>query len=159
MANLNTTIEWCDTTWSPVTGCTKVSAGCENCYAERIFPRIYGKTRRFTDVICHEDRLEQPLHWRKPRRVFVNSMSDLFHEDVPDDFISRVFAVMYLSRRHTYQILTKRSERMLDYLNEMSNDPDAYCYAWASEMNDYLDDVTTEIWPLPNVWLGVSIED
>ena len=98
MANLNTTIEWTDVTWNPVSGCTKVSQGCKRCYAERVFPRVYGKDevedvdqdmpitrpRRFTDVRCHPERLSQPLHWKTPRRIFVNSMSDLFHEAVPN---------------------------------------------------------------------------
>lgn len=104
-------IEWTDATWNPVTGCSKVSQGCKNCYAERLFPRVYGRDiveyrdtvagdphvtrqRRFTDVRCHPDRLDKPLHWRKPRMVFVNSMSDLFHALVPDEFIAQVFGVM-----------------------------------------------------------------
>src|SRR5512138_1319358 len=107
-----TTIEWTDATWNPITGCWKVSAGCKNCYAERVFPRTYGRERKFSDVMCHEDRLAQPLHWKQPRRIFVNSMSDLFHEDVPFGFIDNIFAVMALTPQHTYQILTKRPERM-----------------------------------------------
>src|SRR5512138_537500 len=128
-----TSIQWTDRTWNPVTGCTKVSAGCKYCYAERVFPRAYSRdrvpiikngrdpdpandahfrSRQFTDVRCHEGRLEQPLHWRKPQRVFVNSMSDLFHEDVPFEFIDQVFAVMKKASVHTFQILTKRPERM-----------------------------------------------
>src|SRR5262245_27591801 len=107
-----TTIEWTDATWNPVTGCTKVSQGCKNCYAERVFPRAYGKTRKFTDVKCHYERLRQPLHWRNPRRIFVNSMSDLFHEDVPPEFLLSVFDTMYISPMHTFQILTKRPGRM-----------------------------------------------
>ena len=121
-------IEWTDATWNPVTGCTKVSQGCKNCYAERLFPRAYGTRkpgrgnggksvnqtgRTFTDVRTHPDRLDQPLRWKRPRRVFVNSMSDLFHEDVPDSFIDQVFAVMALAPLHTFQVLTKRPERML----------------------------------------------
>ena len=85
-----TKIEWTEKSWNPVTGCTKVSAGCKNCYAEIIAKRFW-KDRKFTDVQCHEDRLEQPLHWRKPSMVFVNSMSDLFHEDVPFEFIEEVY--------------------------------------------------------------------
>ena len=90
---MSTKIEWTDVTWNPVTGCTKVSAGCKHCYAERQFPRVYSP-RRFGDVQCHPERLEQPLRWRKPRRVFVNSMSDLFHPQVPDYFVRSVFGVM-----------------------------------------------------------------
>ncbi len=116
----STKIEWTGATWNPVTGCAKVSHGCKRCYAERDWqrlqhlPRFAG--RAFTDVACHPERLDQPLRWLKPRRIFVNSMSDLFHEDVPDEFIDRVFAVMALSYRHTFQVLTKRPGRMLDYM-------------------------------------------
>jgi len=178
-----TSIEWTDETWNPVTGCTKVSAGCKHCYAERLWPRM--KTGRpFTEVTCHPDRLEKPLHWRKPRRVFVNSMSDLFHEDVPDEYIDRVFAVMAACSQHTFQILTKRPERMREYL--MGDDRDeAIGYAamvlyetWgdpARGLNRAMTlmhrqgykppSVTSHCcpqqpqWPLSNVWLGVSIED
>lgn len=100
----STKIEWTGATWNPVTGCAKVSHGCKRCYAERDWqrlqhlPRFAG--RAFTDVACHPERLDQPLRWLKPRRIFVNSMSDLFHEDVPDEFIDRVFAVMALSLIH-----------------------------------------------------------
>lgn len=104
-------IEWTDETWNPVSGCEKVSEGCRNCYAETIAHRFWGD-RPFTEVRCHPERLDAPLHWKKPRRVFVNSMSDLFHEDVPDEFIDKVFAVMALTPQHTYQVLTKRPERM-----------------------------------------------
>lgn len=109
-----TKIEWTDRTWNPVSGCTKVSEGCKNCYAETIAKRFWGE-RKFTDVRCHEDRLEQPLHWKKPSKIFVNSMSDLFHPDVPFEFIDKVFAVIGRSQHHIYQILTKRPERMLEY--------------------------------------------
>jgi protein gp37 len=120
-------IEWTDATWNPVTGCTKVSPGCAHCYAETFAKRGLGRfakaplsSREFTDVRCHEDAIEQPLHWRKPRRIFVNSMSDLFHEDVPDAFIDRVFAVMALAPWHTFQILTKRAERMREYCSALT---------------------------------------
>lgn len=108
-------IEWCDATWNPVTGCTKVSVGCTHCYAERLvgrFDALHGFVP-FTTVECHPDRLEQPLHWRKPRRIFVVSMGDLFHEAVQESFIAEVFSVMLRAPQHTYQILTKRPERML----------------------------------------------
>lgn len=123
-------IEWCDATWNPVTGCTKVSQGCKNCYAERLFPRAYGhgamirpldedkpRWRKFADVQCHPQRLETPLRWKKPHKIFVNSMSDLFHERIPDEFIDQVLAVMLLAPRHVFQVLTKRAERMACYLN------------------------------------------
>jgi len=173
MANLNTSIEWTDATWSPVTGCTKVSTGCKHCYAERLFPRVYGKDtvlyhpntmnpgtrpRKFTDVKLHPERLEQPLHWKKPRMIFVNSMSDLFHEDVPFEFIDKIFAVMALTKRHTFQILTKRPERMLEYLT--IND------LWAHKVLPEIDKLHSAygspveyIWPLRNVWLGISCEN
>jgi protein gp37 len=134
-----TSIEWTNATWNPVTGCTKVSAGCKHCYAERVFPRVYGKERKFTDVVCHEDRLQQPLHWKKPRRIFVNSMSDLFHEDVPNDFLNRLFSnVMEMAERHTFQILTKRAGRMKEYLS----------WRWGEGRI-----------PMRNIWIGVSVED
>ena len=128
-----TKIEWADYTWGPVTGCTKVSEGCRNCYAEQNAKRFWGN-RPFTEVRCHEHKLEEPLHWRKPRRVFVNSMSDLFHPDVPFDFIDRVFAVIvsctvFKNRPdHVFQILTKRPERMADYF---STSPSELIQRWA----------------------------
>src|SRR6266496_2957979 len=106
-----TTIEWTDYTWNPVSGCTKVSQGCKHCYAERLANRFW-KDRPFTEVRLHPERLQQPATWKKPRTVFVNSMSDLFHENVPDDFIRKVFATMAANPQHTFQILTKRSERL-----------------------------------------------
>lgn len=130
-------IEWTDETWNPVTGCTKVSEGCEHCYAERITNR-FGGPGAFDKVVLHPDRLEQPLHWRKPRRVFVNSMSDLFHEAIDATFIARVFNVMGEARQHTFQVLTKRPGRM------------------ASMVREYYRIVDCE--PYPNVWLGTSVE-
>jgi protein gp37 len=132
-----TSIEWTDAVWNPVTGCTKVSAGCRNCYAESIAKRFWGD-RKFTEVQCHPDRLDEPLHWKKPSLVFVNSMSDLFHKDVPDEFIERIFSTMYNAKQHIFQILTKRPKRMLDFISRsayLSNNPP------------------------PNIWLGVSVED
>lgn len=174
-----TKIQWTDATWNPVTGCSKVSAGCANCYAERLAPRVFAgqrvsalgpsgvpeghRQRRFTDVRCHPDRLDQPLRWRKPRRVFVNSMSDLFHEDVPDEFIDRVFAVMALSSRHTFQVLTKRPERMRRYFVDRASR-----HIWATAASEFAgevsgfgchQDVCQGSYPLPNIWLGVSCEN
>src|SRR5438128_7945323 len=110
-----TTLEWTDATWNPVTGCTKISPGCAHCYIERT-PAFRIAGRRFVKgvipVIRHDDRLEQPLHWRKPRRVFVNSLSDLFHDAISDEFIERVFATMQRAHWHRFQILTKRSARL-----------------------------------------------
>lgn len=121
-------------TWNPVTGCSKVSQGCKNCYAEGIAKRFWGD-RKFTDVQCHPERLEQPLKRKKPTTYFVNSMSDLFHPDVPFEFIDMVFDVMEVSVQHTFQILTKRPKRMFEYCEGYRNPG------------------------FPNVWLGVSVED
>jgi protein gp37 len=135
-----TKIEWTDVVWNPVTGCSKVSEGCRNCYAESLARRFRKDFKPWTapnaahNVRLHPERLEQPLRWSKPRRVFVNSVSDLFHEQVPPDFIAEVWRVMRKAPRHIFQVLTKRSERMAAFLR--SGD---------------------EI--LPNIWLGVSAED
>jgi len=155
-----TSIEWTERTWKPVTGCTKVSQGCKNCYAEGIADRFFAKQyppnadgtpRKFTDVRCHEDRLDQPLHWRKPCRVFVNSMSDLFHESVPFDFIDAIFATMAACPQHTFQILTKRPSQALKWV-------DLAVFVSASMQERQLPNAPAR-WPLPNVWLGVSVED
>jgi protein gp37 len=132
----NSTIEWTESTWNPLTGCTKISPGCKFCYAERMARRLqamgqpnYVNGFRLT---LHETALETPLRWRKPQMIFVNSMSDLFHQDVPLSFIQRTFDVMRRASWHTFQVLTKRSHRLL-------------------ELNSALD------WP-SNVWMGVSVE-
>ena len=150
-------IEWTDATWNPVTGCTKVSPGCKFCYAEALFPRVYGD-RPFHNVRLHRERLDQPLRWRKPRRVFVNSMSDLFHEDLEDEDINRVFQSMAWSPRHVFQVLTKRPDRArahLQRLGETFGKGD-----WFRRPEDHVGvGVPRGTWPLPNVWLGVSVED
>ncbi len=126
-----TKIEWTDETWNPVTGCTKVSEGCKNCYAEKIGQRftrigVYARTNLplydtndFSDVLLHPDRLDQPLHWRKPRRIFVCSMGDLFHEDVPTTFIVKGMVTISHSKQHTYLLLTKRPKRMADFFEDI----------------------------------------
>ena len=163
-----TGISWTDATWNPVTGCAKVSQGCKHCYAERDWARLsanpkavsyYG--RAFTDVACHEDRLDQPLRWQKPRMIFVNSMGDLFHESVPDAFIDRVFAVMALAEKHTFQVLTKRPERMMEWFAAGYDNRE---HAVGQAMREIaaargFDNAGIPEWPLPNVWLGVSAED
>ena len=151
-----TAIQWTDETWNPITGCSKVSQGCKHCYAERLFPRVY-RERKFTSIQCHEDRLMQPLHWRKPRRVFVNSMGDLFHEDVPVQFIMRVFAVMAQCPQHQFQILTKRPGRMQAILRGKYF-PGKF---WDAAMvaGDLSSPPTGIVYPLSNVWLGTSVED
>ena len=135
-----TGIEWTDATWNPVTGCTKVSPGCAHCYAEAITlrfkrggPFLPGKTT----IRLHPDRLNQPKLWKEPRRIFVNSMSDLFHEEVAFEFIDKVFEVMESFTRHTYQVLTKRAERMLEYAESRRG---------------------RRTWPC-NIWMGVSVEN
>lgn len=163
-----TGIEWTDATWNPVRGCTKVSPGCKNCYAERLHnqrqlaysqgkkvPRLYAEP--FEKVQLLPERLPAPLHWRKPRRIFVNSMSDLFHEDVPDDFIDRVFAVMALCPQHTFQILTKRAQRMRAYMDRLARSPG--CADQVSDAARQMGHAVSFAWPFPNVWLGVSVED
>lgn len=136
----NSTIEWTDATWNPVTGCSHVSHGCDHCYAEALSLRYRWSTAPWTpenaeqNVILHPKRLEKPLTWRKPRMVFVNSMSDLFHPRVPTEYIQAVFGIMKVAKQHTFQVLTKRPKRMRDW-----------CKAYQLD-------------PLPNVWLGTSIE-
>ena len=130
-------IEWTDSTWNPVTGCTKVSQGCKHCYAERMARRLKAMgVARYANgfrVTLHHDLLDQPQRWKQPRVIFVNSMSDLFHPSVPFDFIERVFEVMQESPRHIFQILTKRSERLASLAGRLP-------------------------WP-ENVWMGVSVEN
>lgn len=150
-------------TWNPVTGCTKVSAGCDHCYAETFAERWRGIPGHYFengfDVTLRPGLLDKPLRWTRPRRVFVNSMSDLFHDQVPDEFIGRVFAVMALARQHTFQVLTKRHGRMRSLLGNHA--------FWTRVAVECLE--LQERWPvpgvqfdahcLPNVWLGVSAED
>jgi len=135
----DTTIEWTESTWNPVTGCSKVSPGCAHCYAETLSLRFGRSEKRWLpahaaeNVVLHPNRLDQPLRWKRPRMIFVNSMSDLFHELVPLDFVRQIFDVMREADRHTFQILTKRHERMAELAPDLA-------------------------WP-PNVWMGVSIEN
>jgi protein gp37 len=159
-----TGISWTSATWNPVTGCVKVSPGCKHCYAERDWGRLAHLPayagRAFTDVACHEDRLDQPLRWNRPRMIFVNSMSDLFHEDVPDEFIDRVFAVMALAKKHVFQVLTKRPERMRRYMARLGEsakllDAGARTMGYTFEHGGQY----FVSWPIPNVWLGVSVEN
>ena len=130
-------IEWTEMTWNPVTGCLKVSQGCKHCYAERMAKRLHAMgSQRYEngfEPTLHYDLIDLPRRWKKPRVIFVNSMSDLFQEDVPDAFIRAVFATMEACPQHTFQILTKRSDR----LRELG---------------------ATLPWP-SNVWMGVSVED
>ena len=152
----NSSIEWTETTWNPITGCTKISPGCDNCYAIReahrlagnpslkvreayrgTTQRLNGRTNWTSVVKAIPSRLEQPLHWKKPRRIFVNSMSDLFHEDLPSSYIRAVVDVMKAAHWHTYQVLTKRAQRLRHMLNE--------------ELPAHA--------ALDHIWWGVSVED
>lgn len=129
-------IEWTETTWNPVTGCTKISDGCKNCYAAKMALRLklMGNQKYVNgfDIAIHERCLNDPLKWKKPSLVFVNSMSDLFHEDIPLEFIQKVFQIMNNAPQHTFQILTKRAERLLELSNSLH---------WT-----------------PNIWQGVTVE-
>lgn len=156
-------IEWTDATWNPTVGCTKVSAGCDHCYAENLVNRFAGTSPAFPttfDIVnLRSDRfLTQPLRWRKPRRIFVNSLSDLFHKDVPDEFIARVFAVMAACPQHTFQLLTKRHGRMRSLLSSEAFQELVFALRGVDtthgpELGHF------RIWPLPNLWLGVSAEN
>jgi protein gp37 len=184
-------ITWTDATWNPIRGCSRVSAGCRNCYAERTASRFSGPGQPYEGLVrianghpqwtgevrVMEERMLDPLRWRRPRRIFVNSMSDLFHENVADETIDRIFAVMALAPQHAFQVLTKRPARMLAYLDDERRlaiadaagdwdalDPqDEKLLARAIARHDdprrdrngyiHLD------WPLKNVWLGVSVEN
>ncbi|MCF1592440.1 DUF5131 family protein [Streptomyces muensis] len=187
----NTAIEWANKTWGPIIGCTRVSSGCDGCYAIRTAnirtynpnPKIaaaYAGTVHTTDgrldwtgqVNLVEDRLTDPLRWRKPLRVFVNSQSDLFHEQVPEEFIARIFAVIAVTPRHTYQVLTKRHGRMRSLLGKREfwqevgrhARQDAYRHRgaeeWIEEGVSVCDPASfDQLRQLPNLWLGVSVED
>lgn len=163
-------ISWTDATWIPVTGCTRVSPGCDHCYAFQLHDQRHIAFKRcrwptapqqyhqpFSRVQLLEERLTQPLRWREPRRIFVTSMGDLFHEDVPDEFLDRVFAVMALTPQHTYQVLTKRPERMREYLAIRRVIIGAAFLALSGDTDDAR--LASTPWPLPNVWIGTSVED
>jgi len=132
----NSSIEWTESTWNPVTGCTKISPGCQHCYAERMARRLKAmgqpNYRNGFKVVTHAGALDLPLRWKQPQTVFVNSMSDLFHEEVPAEFILRVFEVMNRARHHRYQVLTKRAERLAELGPRLP---------WA-----------------PHIWMGVTVE-
>ena len=166
----NTGIEWCDATWSPLVGCSHVSAGCDHCYAASLASGrlsthpIYAGIAvggRFTgEVRLLSERLDQPLRWRKPRRIFVNSMSDLFHDAVPDEYIAQVFEVMGSCPQHIFQVLTKRPGRMASLLTRWSSGVDTYQRRDGIIDSNYRPaDAALGVWPLPNVWLGTSVED
>lgn len=178
-----TSIEWTDATWNPITGCSVVSPGCTNCYAMKLAgtrlrhtPSRAGLTRETNagpvwngQVRLNEQWLEQPLRWRRPRRIFVCAHGDLFHESVPDEWIAAVFGVMAASPQHTFQVLTKRAARMREWFNwhkrqirarELGFEPWRVC---EDEAVEYVPELPAKgcrsSWPLRNVWLGVSVED
>lgn len=178
---MSTKIEWClrpgttGETWNPVVGCSKVSTGCKHCYAKTVHDKrhkayLSGKLQSipqyahpFEKVQLMKDRLTLPLKWKKPRTVFVNSVSDLFHQAVPFHFIDQVFAVMALTPQHTYQVLTKRPERMAEYFSTRDvfvAEPPEEIPPWGSEHPAIgVDKRTYHQHPLPNVWLGTSVEN
>ncbi len=185
-------IEWTGKTWNPTTGCNKVSAGCKNCYAEIMHRRLMKMqpdkySRPFLDgAFPYEKHLTEPFKWKKGTRVFVNSMSDLFHENISFEYIDRVFIVMAMNPQHTFQILTKRPERMVEYFKTRKDESEWWdhvkspVWEFAMQLPDnnkgmpkgWFFDTTTDAdglkdtdliyegpWPLPNVWLGTSCED
>lgn len=188
-----TGINWCDSTWNPVRGCSRVSEGCRHCYAEQMAARIvrmgrgkpspydglvklhrdgYAAARWTGKVVLDASKLADPLRWRKPRRMFVNSMSDLFHESLSNEQIAAVFGVMAAAPQHTFQVLTKRARRMREWFEWVANaaaadgiSPSAFCFAMAQarglgeQPRDVVDRARAATWPLPNVWLGVSVEN
>jgi protein gp37 len=176
LSSTKTAIEWTDATWNPVTGCSRVSEGCRNCYAAALAPRLaamgqdgytdlpWTKKNAPKNVMLHDARLATPLRWAKPQRIFVNSMSDLFHELVPFEFVDRVFAVMALAPRHTFQVLTKRPERMAAYLLERPSEALVNQSAFEMARDGLIGKRVSRgwealEWPLRNVWLGTSVED
>lgn len=140
-----TKIEWTQHTWNPIRGCTPVSEGCINCYAKRMAARFGDKEFKPT---VHSERVSEPLKWKKPRMVFVCSMGDIFHEDISDHDLHDIFAVMAEAKKHTFQLLTKRPERMADFLTS-GYFPDKFWHDYGK----------TYEWPLPNVWMGVTAEN
>lgn len=174
-----TGISWTNSSWNPIRGCSVVSSGCKNCYAMSVAYRFSGPGQPYEGLAVlkngHaswtgkvdfvEEHLLDPIRWKKPRKIFVNSMSDLFHENVTDEMRDKIFAVMALASNHQFQILTKRPERMKAYLDMVSEEKDMQ--RWINAAYDIVPDLSpcwagaaeNLEWPLPNVWLGVSTED
>ena len=160
-----TKIDWTDETWNPVTGCTKIAEGCRNCYAERMTRRFWKQwgcepPPNHFKVKLHPDRLDQPRKWKKPRRVFVCSMSDLFHEQVPFEFIDRVFATMAMCPQHTFQILTKRFVRAVEYFEYAKLDPitDHITVLFSIATQEELWVAEGWLWQIPAAVRGFSLE-
>lgn len=183
-----TAIQWSDATWNPTTGCDRVSPGCANCYALTLAPRLQAMAQKRgpTDpymrdgdpktsgpgfgLMMHPNKLDQPLRWKRPRRIFVNSMSDLFHPEVTDEFLDQVFGVMAMAPQHTFQVLTKRPERMREYLSSRVIPSEGLTrmemvmvamdqMVSGGDLSGPLADMSRFAWPLPNVWLGTSVEN
>lgn len=166
-------IVWTDKTWNPIRGCTRVSAGCTHCYAERMGHRFDQAGQPYEDLVDHltgrwtgkvrfvSEHLNDPLHWREPQKVFVNSMSDLFHDLLDFQDIAAIFGIMAATPHHTFQILTKRPGHMLEFFHwlEKRSDPVERLSDALERHNLKLDPFDNFQWPLPNIWLGVSIED
>lgn len=169
----NTKIEWTDATWNPITGCSVVSPGCKNCYAMKLagtrlqnHPSRAGLTVDTKngpvwtgEIRLNEQWLDQPLRWKRPRMIFVCAHSDLFHESVPDEWIDRVFAVMALAPKHTFQVLTKRADRMRDYMRRSPNTKALRDLAPMVRGLPMSESEKIIPWPRQNIWLGVSVED
>lgn len=175
----NTAISWTDATWNPVVGCKRVSPGCDHCYAFQLHDQRHIAWKRgrmpdapaqyhlpFSKIQLIEERLALPIRWTRPRRIFTNSLSDLFHPDVPDDFLTKFWAVMACAPQHQFQVLTKRPERMRDWVTSV--DQTAIKVAGMNLLVTLPESVRKRVqknlarvwqWPLPNVWLGTSVED
>ena len=153
-----TAIEWTDYSWNPITGCTPISEGCENCYARRMAQRLRGRFGYSADapfkVTLHPDRLEEPFRWHKPRKVFVCSMGDLFHEQVPDEYIAKVWEVMSNASQHTFIVLTKRPQRMKEFIERLG----WYIHDREGNPTEAVLDKGGK-YTLKNVWLGVTAEN
>jgi protein gp37 len=175
---MTTGIEWTDETWNPIVGCSLVSPGCTNCYAMkfagRVLDQVNSKARHYAGTttkvkgnsvwtgkvaLAPDHILRAPLTWKKPRKIFVNSMGDLFHESVPDEWVDKVFAVMALCPQHTFQILTKRSKRMREVLSTSDIEGRVAIHMFATNAKIAYENSSDPWWPLSNVWLGVSAED
>jgi len=153
-------------TWNPVTGCTPISPGCAHCYARAMARRLAGRCGYPADepfrVTAHPERALDPLHWRKPRRIFISSMGDLFHEEVPTEFLDRIMAVVAMMQEHTFIALTKRPDRMLEYFADPSRRLEIHrwwCTGGMYRAQCDHGEIPETLWPLPNLWLGITAED
>lgn len=171
-----TGISWSESTWNPIVGCSKVSPGCAKCYAETLAlrwgwtPKPWLPENAAENVFLKPERLAQPIRWKRPRKIFVNSLSDVFHEQVPNEFIDRIFAVMMLAPQHTYQVLTKRPERMREYFDVGDETIGLATMNYRQRRVMFAANMTAQElglkkvmlptqWPLRNVWLGTSVEN